>query len=433
MAKKHTFPITIKAGSTLLRIYRNPLRIRRVTAGGVLENDRKEYDSYVVSYYRGGKRQRTRFKSLDSAKTEADRIRTLILNEDLVALQLTGRDRVIYARANETAGRLGFALDAIAAEFAEAKEFLGEVSIVEAARFFDRYGRTVKQFKTVPEIVAELVEGLKADKLSNYHIRDVESRLGLFAGAFKGRILEVRTKAIVDWLRGLKWKDNEEVEHPFAAKTRNHYRNAVVQLFNFARDHGYLPKGLPTEAESVKTLNVIAPENEIFTVDDLTTLLKDAPKHLIAPISLKAFSGIRTEELLRLNWEHINWGSKHIVLPSDVTKTSQRRLVPIQENLFAWLFPFKEEAGRICDRWETPQTLVQAFDRYGKTKKIEVGANRFRNSYISYRVAVTQDVQRVALESGNSPRVIQREYLELATEADGKRWFAVFPKLSKAP
>jgi hypothetical protein len=61
-----------------------------------------------------------------------------------------------------------------------------------------------------------------------------------------------------------------------------------------------------------------------------------------------------------------------------------------------------------------------------------VGANKFRNSYISYRVAVTHDVAKVALESGNSPRVIQREYLELATEEDGKDWFAVMPQLSKA-
>jgi len=36
------------------------------------------------------------------------------------------------------------------------------------------------------------------------------------------------------------------------------------------------------------------------------------------------------------------------------------------------------------------------------------------------------------LESGNSPRIIQREYLELATEEDGKRWFSVMPQPPKA-
>jgi hypothetical protein len=46
-------------------------------------------------------------------------------------------------------------------------------------------------------------------------------------------------------------------------------------------------------------------------------------------------------------------------------------------------------------------------------------------------VAVTHDVAKVALESGNCPRIIQREYLELATEEDGKRWFAVFPQATQ--
>ena len=76
--------------------------------------------------------------------------------------------------------------------------------------------------------------------------------------------------------------------------------------------------------------------------------------------------------------------------------------------------------------------MTQAFDRYGKSQGIDVGANKFRNSYISYRVAVTHDVAKVALESGNSPRIIQREYLELATEEDGKRWFSVMPQPPKA-
>lgn len=54
-------------------------------------------------------------------------------------------------------------------------------------------------------------------------------------------------------------------------------------------------------------------------------------------------------------------------------------------------------------------------------------SERAEKTYSSYRLAVTHDVQRVALKSGNSPKVIQKEYLELATEEDGKKWFAVVP------
>jgi hypothetical protein len=40
-------------------------------------------------------------------------------------------------------------------------------------------------------------------------------------------------------------------------------------------------------------------------------------------------------------------------------------------------------------------------------------------------------VQRVALEMGNSPTMLFRDYRELADEHDAKAWFAITPKRSK--
>ncbi len=259
----------------------------------------------------------------------------------------------------------------------------------------------------------------------------MKRRLETFALAFAKPIMDVKTAEISEWLRNLKGRTKTGKEVELAPKTRNHYRNSIVQLFNHARDHGYLPKGMPTEAEAVKTLDVVPPTNQIFTVEEIEKVLQNAPAHLVVPMAIKAFSGVRTEEMLNLNWEHLNLESKYIKLPAEVTKTKERRLVPMQDNLVAWLTPYNKAAGRICDRWQRPQALVQAFDRYGKRQSIDLGANKFRNSYISYRVAVTHEVAKVALESGNSPRIIQREYLELATEEEGKRWFAVFPLAPK--
>ncbi len=206
----------------------------------------------------------------------------------------------------------------------------------------------------------------------------------------------------------------------------------MVQLFNYARAHGYLPKGMPTEAEAVKPLDVVPSENKILTAAEMTKLLNTEHDYLIPPLVIKAFSGVRTEEMVRMDWKNINFVTKHIILPAAVTKTRRRRLIPIQDNLLSWLEPHRKKSGRICERWQNPQTLTQAFDRHGKDKGIKVGANRFRNSYISYRVAVTHDVQRVALESGKSPGIIQQEYLELATEDEGKLWFAITPESVKA-
>jgi integrase len=425
MAQSQKFPITIKAGATAIKIYRSPLKVAQEGKAKLA----KFYDSFVLSYYQLGQRKRFRFNDLDEAKLEADRIRTLVMNEDLSALQLTGRDRMVFIRANEIAKAVNRSLDVLAKEFQEAQTILGSVSIMEAVHFYERFGKSIREKRTVPQVVAELMEGLRADKRSEYHVRDMEARLKAFAEFFPGQILELRTTDVDKWLRGLSWVDQKDQVQSMSSKTRNHYRNAVVQLFNFARDHGYLARGLPTEAEAVKTVDVVVSENEIFTIEEMERLLSDVREELIPALTIKAFSGIRTEEMLRIKWENINFETQHITISSDIAKTKQRRIIPMSKNLVAWLTPFKNSKGRICPQWKRPQAMFQAFDRHGKRLGTNVGANKFRNSYISYRVALTHDVQRVALESGNSPKIIQREYLELATENDGKRWFGIFPKV----
>jgi hypothetical protein len=54
--------------------------------------------------------------------------------------------------------------------------------------------------------------------------------------------------------------------------------------------------------------------------------------------------------------------------------------------------------------------------------------NALRHSFISYRLAELQDVNRVALEAGNSPQMIFRHYRELATPQQAKTWFAITPE-----
>ena len=53
--------------------------------------------------------------------------------------------------------------------------------------------------------------------------------------------------------------------------------------------------------------------------------------------------------------------------------------------------------------------------------------NALRHSFISYRVAETQDVAKVSLEAGNSPQMIFKHYRELVRPDAAKAWFALMP------
>ena len=56
-------------------------------------------------------------------------------------------------------------------------------------------------------------------------------------------------------------------------------------------------------------------------------------------------------------------------------------------------------------------------------------ANGGRHSCITCKIARTGDVARTAVESGNSPEVINSATCGLATEADGERYFQITPDL----
>ena len=51
--------------------------------------------------------------------------------------------------------------------------------------------------------------------------------------------------------------------------------------------------------------------------------------------------------------------------------------------------------------------------------------NALRHSFISYRMAMVKDASQVALEAGNSPDIIFRNYLELVTQTQARSWFEI--------
>jgi hypothetical protein len=49
-------------------------------------------------------------------------------------------------------------------------------------------------------------------------------------------------------------------------------------------------------------------------------------------------------------------------------------------------------------------------------------------SFITYRIAKVKSAEQVALEAGNLPSIIFKNYRELATEEQADEWFGILPK-----
>jgi integrase len=389
------------------KIYRSPVFVKG-----------DPYESFLVAYYDQGKRCRQRFNDYGKAYAFAEEKATQLSGGELAAVSLKNEDQRIYGAAVASLQPLDISLEFAIREYIGARKVLGDVSILEAAKFYDRHGRSITKKASLQEILQAMLKGLESDGRSAYHIRDVRRHVGVFIAKHPHDIQEITTSQINDWLRSLDVR----------GRTRNNYRDSVHNFFRFARVEGYLPKDRPTVADDAKRTNDPGAENAVFTVDEMGKMLVGAPDWLVPTLALKFFSGLRTEEMIRLKWEDVKFDQEVIFLGKDVTKTKQRRIVPLLPNLKLWLSSHRLSKGLIAARWISAHTLSKAWSKHAKEVGVTYKKNGMRNSYISYRVAVVKSVAQVALESGNSPGVIQREYLELVTEGEAKKWFSLSPK-----
>ncbi len=389
-----------------------PLIVRRGSAAvRILEYDNKGSRHFMISWNTGGGRRRESRSSLDAAKRRAEEVATSILNGTTAALELTGVDRESYGHAMRALEPFGIPLHAAIEEWVAAKQLAGSVPLGEVARDYAARHSTALRPGKVPELVAGCLAEKGRDGLSGRYIAQLRSDLNRLAKSFPGNVAAIATGDLDQWLRGMH----------VAARTRNNLRTSVTTFFSFCRRHGHLPKNVPTEAEGLSRAKVRDGNIAILRPAQMTALLEAAAPEMIPFLTLGGFAGLRTAEIQRLHWEDILLEQGWIEIKPEKAKTGSRRLVPISENLRRWLAPFAGKSGLVLARPEIWREVTALASTLGFAWE----RNVLRHSAISYRVASTQNVNQVALESGNSAAIIFRHYRELVTPADAEKWWAI--------
>jgi integrase len=385
-------------------------------------------DLYTLSYYEGRKRIRRNYANVEDAKKEARQVAIAQASGHRKALSLTDIDRDIYVRSVENLAPTGISLDTATAEFARAWTKLeGKASVGEAADYFASMFDNKPEPKAVTLVVEELLADKAQDRRSHEYLRDLRLRLTRFATAFPVDMHTVTSKQINDWLRKL----------DVTPRTRNNFLRLIRTLFGYAQGKNYVPKFRPHAAAELKPVEVESGDIEIFRPDEIRAMLdgitqRDAKLYLV----LGGFCGLRTAEIKRLDWEHIDLDRGYVVVGKKLAKTGQRRIIPIAANLRQWLAPYALEAqytGKVIKLARPEKTASELAkdmgkDEEGRVISVKWKHNALRHSFISYRIAQIQNLGQVALEAGNSPAVIQSNYLELVTPSEAAEWFAIAPK-----
>jgi integrase len=413
-------PIIIRAGNIPgAKIYRSQYR-KRLKSGR-----HRRYDLFRVAYYVAGKRKVEAFGNLHDAKERAGEIARAIAHGRLSVLELTSADRESYINAIERLKPLEIPLHSAIEEYVAARAHLNGEPLLSAVKQHVARRRDVID-KRVSEVVAEFLAIKERDGLSERYVETLRAYLNRLATAFNTNIGSVPARLIDEWLAAQK----------VGPRSRNNIRTYIVTLFRFARGRGYLPKGLPTEAEDVAKAKDRGGEIGILTPKQLADVFEGADEESELYFALGAFCGLRSSEVIRLEWQDVNFARGHIQVGKTKSKTATRRLVPIQPNLMQWLSPYRRRTGfvfprkRRFRRARTDQGSERAASRAIAHAKKILGAwpdNALRHSYATYRLAQINDAARIALEMGNSPQMLFRNYRELADERDAAAWFSIAP------
>ena len=400
-----------KRRSAIVEIGRGPTKVRIYTI-----NRKDGYEQFTLAWKEDGRRRTRCLSCMDEARMIAQQVTVRLINGFTDTCEATRRDLDILRHCERTATEFGMTLAAAIEEWASARRTAGNVLLSDAIRFYA--ANRADQFPTRSNVqaAAEFIVSLKRKGVSAIYVRNATASLKRFTDAVSGNIADVTVADINRFLDGLK---------KLGPVSKNGIRRNIVTMFGFAKKQGYLHPDRKTAAEQTDSFKETEKEIAIFTPEEMERLLLTAHARILPLVAIGGFAGIRSAEVARLEWKDIKWDRGHIELAGSKAKTAARRLVPLSDNLKAWLAPWRDQTGPIL-------TITDASGALGDTAvKAHIPGgwrqNALRHSFISYRVALTGDVARTSLEAGNSPKMIFRHYREIVDEEATKAWWSIHP------
>jgi integrase len=375
-------------------------------------------ESYQLCYYLAGKRQRRTFSDLGEAKREARHALGRMAGAQLEVETLSGGELEAFVVARRTVEPTGIPLPVASQIFARAHEILAGRSIIEAADYYMKHYDPKRPRKPLPDLVDDFIESRRRYGGSERYLANCRVLLNRFLKSFgKLALDDLEAVKLDDWL----------TQMPLANYTRKNFRIILVCFGNFLKKREFLPSDRPTVFERTQEFRTDYRPPAIYTPDEMRKLFTHARDFVVPYLAIAAFAGLRNSEICRLDWNNIHLERGFIECPAFKTKTRQRRLVPISENLKAWLLPYRVPSGPVILHKFVANVLLNL----GTAAGIEWRKNALRHSYISYRLALVPDTARIALECGNSPDIIFKHYRELVVPVDAEEWFAITPANAK--
>lgn len=392
-------PIEVKDGFASVKIYR------------CVNN--KDYFTYAVTWWSEGKRHRRAIADLPDAKREARRIAKELADGRHSMTEITVRDLAYYK---------------------DLEKKMGGVPLHEAVQLWLNVASKKVSAVLTKDVIEEILKTKNNDDfVGGRQKTNLRLRLNKFGQEFGPRVIStIKAKEIDAFLSNPEW----------AARTKAHYRQVILMLFDYAKRKEYLDPDRDHQADKTEVIRVQESKLESWSVPEMRTLLQYSNPKTLPWIVLGAFAGVRSAEIERMNWEDIDWNSNLILVHSKRVGTGKvraqnDRTIPMTENLKSWLSPFRTFQGNILKSlsvkniYEDLDKIVSVIRRNNTDFQWKPNANR--HSFATYYLALTGDASQTALACGHNPSMLLRRYKTImingrtVTREMAKEYFSLAP------
>ena len=344
-----------------------------------------------------GKRRRAWFKTKEAAQAEA-----------------TERNIAIH-RFGEQAVTLSGVLAHMSLECAARLQPYGK-SIQDATNHYldvlKKENASITVQKLCDLVLVEYQRRVKIDEISAAHVAKYKEVINKFQARFGDRlIVSVTAPEIYNWIAAL----------DLTGSSKKSYRGYVRGIFRHAKQTGLIIKNPVDDVAFFSESK--RPPVPILTVEQADLLLRTADAEIIPYLAIGLFAGPRRSEIQRLDWQDIDFTAGLIDFSSEKTKTKVSRWLKISPNLRAWLESLAKTSGAIWPPSRGRQLLEEA-----KADIVPWPNNGLRHSFVSYHLAMFEDLAATSLAAGHAnPAITLRRYFRRVRKEEAVKYWAIFP------
>lgn len=280
-----------------------------------------------------------------------------------------------------------------------------------------------------------LFDAFEKEHFNHWSVRHQESWRSI-RNLFEPHRKELLVRLNVSYWR--EWFADVAAKKNWSARTYNFHVGRISTIYSWGVKNEFCEDNpaVGISRRKIKKMPV-----SILMPDQVRLLLEttwEYDRDMIPYFAIGMFAGLRpSSELEVLQWEDVNFEEKWIRVQFG-NKTDTKRFVPIEDNLAAWLAPWKHATGAVCPVGFVKRRRVIVRGKYlspagtpaSEWKPVASWSKRdvMRHSYGSYLDAKYRDRNMVKENMGHTDfKTYDQHYRRALTPKQGEEFWSIMP------